>query len=188
MSVVIAAWSGTMFKTAACVRKRSLLLMLVVAGLGLGGCASNQSLKGQGHHGYATDIPEHWPSEGDSTLVDELERVFQRYEGSPYRYGGMTADGFDCSGFILTAYREALGQQLPRTTSQMLAAGRAVRLDQIKPGDLVFFRIDGKEQHAGIYMGGIRFIHASSSVGVTESSLSSHYWQNRFTRARRFRE
>lgn len=163
---------------------RALLVMLVI---GLGGCASNQALNSQGHHDYAGSIPDQWPKEGDSALADQLERVFQRYQGSPYRYGGMSSDGFDCSGFILTAYREALGQQLPRTTSQMLAAGREVRRDQVEPGDVVFFRIGGKEQHAGIYMGGSRFIHSSSSVGVTESSLNSQYWQNRYTRARRFR-
>ncbi len=162
-------------------------MVLVIAALGLGGCASNQALRDQGHHGYATDIPEQWPSDGDSARADQLERVFQRYQGSPYRYGGMTSDGFDCSGFILTAYREALGQRLPRTTSQMLAGGREIRRDQVKPGDLVFFQIDGKEQHAGIYMGGSRFIHSSSSVGVTESSLNNRYWQKRYTRARRFR-
>lgn len=170
-----------------CTRGRVLFIVLVMAALGLGGCASNQTLKGQSHFGYANDIPIQWPDERDSALADQLEQVFQRYEGSPYRYGGTSADGFDCSGFILTAYREALGQQLPRTTSQMLAAGREVRRDQVKPGDVVFFRIGGKEQHAGIYMGGSRFIHSSSSAGVTESSLNSLYWQNRYTRARRFR-
>ena len=56
----------------------------------------------------------------------------------------------------------------------------------IQPGDLVFFRIGGKEQHAGIYMGGDRFIHASTSVGVTQSSMTGYYWKGRFTQARRF--
>lgn len=187
MSLLMPGRSGILSRTPIGTRSRALSVVLVVAALGFGGCASNQALMDQGRYGYATGIPVQWPEEADSALANELEQVFQRYEGSPYRYGGMTSDGFDCSGFILTAYREALGQQLPRTTSQMLTAGREVRRDQVEPGDVVFFRIGGKEQHAGIYMGGSRFIHASSSAGVTESSLNNRYWQNRYTRARRFR-
>jgi cell wall-associated NlpC family hydrolase len=118
--------------------------------------------------------------------ANALWDVFQRYEGAPYRYGGTTADGFDCSGFINAAYQEALGQSLPRTTSQMLRQGQPVPTHQIQPGDIVFFRIGGKEQHAGIYMGDERFIHASTSVGVTLSHLNGYYWANRFTEARRF--
>ena len=68
----------------------------------------------------------------------------------------------------------------------MLAYGDAVHPGEIEPGDLVFFRIDGKEQHAGIYMGEDRFIHASTSVGVTQSSLNGYYWKGRLTQARRF--
>ncbi|MFO7527603.1 MAG: NlpC/P60 family protein [Marinobacter sp.] len=120
--------------------------------------------------------------------VDRLWQVFERYQGTPYQYGGMSAQGFDCSGFIITAYQEGLGQQLPRTTAQMLRHGREVSPDQVEPGDLVFFRIGGKEQHAGIYMGENRFIHASTSVGVTLSELDGYYWADRFTEARRFEE
>ena len=57
---------------------------------------------------------------------------------------------------------------------------------EIQPGDLVFFRIGGKEQHAGIYMGGNHFMHASTSIGVTLSELDGYYWKDRFTQARRF--
>ncbi|WP_228160648.1 C40 family peptidase [Marinobacter bohaiensis] len=121
-----------------------------------------------------------------STTTHRLQAVFERYEGTPYRYGGTDSDGFDCSGFIMTAYREGLGRLLPRTTDQMLAMGDVVPIDRIKPGDLVFFRIEGKDQHAGIYMGGNRFIHASSSVGVTESALDGYYWRDRYSQARRF--
>ena len=129
------------------------------------------------------------PASTEATLSAtqvKLWQVFQRYQGSPYRYGGTSSAGFDCSGFILTAYQEGLGKQIPRTTAQMLASGEVVHPTQIEPGDIVFFRIKGKDQHAGIYMGNNRFIHASSSAGVTQSNLNGYYWEGRLSKARRF--
>lgn len=147
------------------------MLLLVLAG-----CASHPGgVKGDRHGAVS-------PVQADPS---PLRDVFHRYQGVPYRYGGTTARGFDCSGFIQTAYREAYGLSLPRTTDDLRRSGVGVSRDQIQPGDLVFFRIRGKEQHAGIYMGHSRFIHASTSVGVTESSLNDHYWRQRFSRARR---
>ena len=147
----------------------ALLLSLVLMG-----CASYQSMEGSN-----TTL--------QSDLVLRFEQVYTRYQGVPYVYGGSTPAGFDCSGFIKTAYREALGHtDLPRTTAQMLNGGQFVRLDQLQPGDLVFFRIAGKEQHAGIYLDNDRFMHASSSRGVTVSSLSNRYWINHYSQARRF--
>ncbi|OZB20159.1 MAG: glycoside hydrolase [Marinobacter sp. 34-60-7] len=159
----------------ASVHPRTIVVWICL--LALTGCASQQSLP---------PASQSWSPAASSARTDALWDVFQRYEGTPYRYGGTTADGFDCSGFINAAYREALGQPLPRTTSQMLRQGQPVPAHQIQPGDLVFFRIGGKEQHAGIYMGDNRFIHASTSVGVTLSQLNGYYWADRFTEARRF--
>lgn len=158
------------------------LLTVIVITLVLAGCASNQNLSSR-------DQPRWQPASaapGSSATADRLWQVFERYEGTPYRYGGMSASGFDCSGFIATAFDEALGRQLPRTTSQMLAAGEVVAHDDLRAGDLVFFRIKGKDQHAGIYMGGDSFIHSSSSIGVTRSSLDGYYWRGRLSQARRF--
>lgn len=150
----------------------ALLLSLLLVG-----CASYQSMDSA--YGPSAAV--------QNELVSRFESVYSRYQGTPYVFGGSTPAGFDCSGFIRTAYREALGRtDLPRTTAQMLSGGQFVRLDQLQPGDLVFFRIAGKEQHAGIYLENDRFIHASSSRGVTESSLSSRYWINHYSQARRF--
>ncbi|MDY6815614.1 MAG: NlpC/P60 family protein [Pseudomonadota bacterium] len=159
------------------------ILVMTLLGLALGGCASNQHLQTGGN---TQPVPVAAPDSPEN--INRLWQVFGRYQGTPYKYGGMSAQGFDCSGFIITAYREGLGQQLPRTTAQMLRHGREVPPDQVRPGDLVFFRIDGKEQHAGIYMGKNRFIHASTSSGVTLSELDGYYWADRFTEARRFEE
>ncbi|GGY69958.1 C40 family peptidase [Marinobacter zhanjiangensis] len=158
-----------------------LLLMLA---LFLTGCASGPDV---GHRSGQEYTPVYQPvTDADSDRVTRLQDVYARYEGTPYRYGGTTARGFDCSGFINKAYQEAFGMELPRTTSQMLAQGNRVPPEQLQPGDVVFFNIRGKESHAGIFMGGDDFIHASSSVGVTQSSLNGYYWQGRLTQVRRF--
>ncbi|HTN34976.1 MAG TPA: NlpC/P60 family protein [Marinobacter sp.] len=154
---------------------------LVLLALALSGCASTQSLQNTGSTGYSPVDTSQF-----SEKTQQLWQVYERYQGAPYEYGGTSAQGFDCSGFITTAYREGLGRQLPRTTSQMLKYGEVIPPNELKPGDLVFFRIRGKEQHAGIYMGDDRFIHASTSVGVTDSKLNGYYWKDRFTQARRF--
>lgn len=156
-------------------------LILAVLAFVLAGCASNQNLRPQ-----STPKPVTESAAPAADKTDRLWQVYERYAGVPYQYGGTSAQGFDCSGFITTAFREGLNQQLPRTTAQMLRFGEVVAPSEIQPGDLVFFRIGGKEQHAGIYMGGDRFMHASTSVGVTLSELDGYYWKDRFTQARRF--
>lgn len=153
-------------------------LVLALLALALGGCASNRQLPS------GAGVPVE--SVHSSETAAKLWQVYERYAGAPYEYGGTSAQGFDCSGFILTAFREGLDRQLPRTTSQMLRYGKVIATTEVQPGDLVFFRIRGKEQHAGIYMGDDRFIHASTSVGVTLSELDGYYWKARFTQARRF--
>jgi cell wall-associated NlpC family hydrolase len=157
------------------------LFILTLLALTLAGCASTRNLGVIENREYS---PVNSPQLSEKAR--RLWQVYERYQGTPYEYGGTSAQGFDCSGFILTAYQEGLGQQLPRTTSQMLRYGEEVSPAKIKPGDLVFFRIRGKERHAGIYMGDGRFIHASTSAGVTDSRLDGYYWSGRLTQARRF--
>jgi lipoprotein Spr/probable lipoprotein NlpC len=164
---------------------RSLLPLLTIAILfGLGGCASNQDLGTSDNHRWQPSDSLFTGSE--MAAAQQLWRVFERYEGTPYRYGGTSASGFDCSGFITIAYHEAIGRRLPRTTHQMLAAGQRVPLNNLRTGDLVFFTIKGRDQHAGIYMGDDSFIHASTSYGVMRSSLNGYYWRGRMSQARRF--
>lgn len=156
---------------------------LLVLALVLTGCATGPDVSQRGP-GYT---PVYQPATtADRDRIARLQDVYARYEGTPYRYGGTTARGFDCSGFIGRAYQEAFGMELPRTTSQMLAQGDRVPPEDLRPGDVVFFNIRGKESHAGIFMGGDDFIHASTSVGVTQSSLNGYYWQGRLTQVRRF--
>lgn len=167
------------------------LLLIATASFFLAGCTGYQSYEA-GSHGQPTatgqtaSSPSASAPTRTSAVASQLQQVYQRYQGTPYRYGGTTEAGFDCSGFIVTAYREGLNRTLPRTTDMMLNEGQSVRRHQLREGDIVFFRIGGKDQHAGIYLGDGRFIHSATSVGVTESSLDNVYWQQRFSQARRF--
>jgi cell wall-associated NlpC family hydrolase len=107
--------------------------------------------------------------------------------GTPYRLGGETPRGFDCSGLVHYAYGQA-GVSVPRLTREQYKGSRRVSLDQLQPGDLVFFRIrGGRLSHVGIYAGDGRFIHAPSrGKRVRYARLDNPYWRKRWVGAGRF--
>ncbi|NHN33279.1 C40 family peptidase [Paenibacillus agricola] len=106
--------------------------------------------------------------------------------GTPYKWGGTSKDtGFDCSGFILTVFNQ-FGIDLPRTSKSQASIGEKVAKADLRPGDLVFFNIDGKGiSHAGIYVGDGKFAHSASNKGVSISKLSDSYYAKRYVTARR---
>lgn len=108
------------------------------------------------------------------------------FRGVKYRYGGATPAGFDCSGFVMYVFNRH-GIKLPRTADIQYKAGKPVRSQkELQPGDLVFFETYEKgASHVGIFQGNGRFIHASSSKGVTVSGLSEAYYAKRYLGARR---
>lgn len=116
-----------------------------------------------------------------------LVRVAIEQIGTPYRYGGDSRRGFDCSGLVHYAHRR-IGIAVPRTTrAQWSAADRPAR-GHLIPGDLVFFSLDGgKGRHVGIYEGRGVFIHApSSGKRVSRASLDNPYWRDRLLGTRTF--
>ena len=106
--------------------------------------------------------------------------------GKPYRYGGATPAGFDCSGLVLFSYQQA-GLKLPRETEQQRKASREIRVSSLRRGDLVFFDQEGKKNsHVGIYLGDGTFVHApSSGKRVRTDRLDSPYWKKHLSEARR---
>ncbi|MDE6782870.1 MAG: C40 family peptidase [Paramuribaculum sp.] len=102
--------------------------------------------------------------------------------GTPYKYGGNTRDGVDCSGFVLQVYLRALDISLPRTSAQQQEFSRKIRRDEMKPGDLMFFSVreGGNVGHVGIYIGDDKMIHASSKVGVVVASVTTDYFKRNY--------
>lgn len=120
---------------------------------------------------------------GTSAISNIIRQVSDEWIGTPYRWGGNTRRGIDCSAFVQTIMRDALDLNITRTTASQVHEGESVRREDLLPGDLVFFRRRGT-RHVGIYLGNDEFIHASSSRGVTISNLSQgyynrHYWTSR---------
>lgn len=124
-----------------------------------------------------------------SSKGQEIAAFAQTFLGYPYVYGGSSPRGFDCSGFTRYVYNQ-FGYSINRTASNQLDNGASVSMSELQPGDLVFFKKAGsgskRASHVGIYIGGNRFVHASTAqVGVITSSLSDAYYTSGFVGGRR---
>lgn len=134
-----------------------------------------------------TPVPAAPPPDDTARLRGHLYQHYRLWRGTPYRLGGMTTHGIDCSGFVLVTFKALLDQRLPRTVDEQAALGSSVSTDDLRSGDLVFFKISATMRHVGIYMDQGRFMHASTRRGVMISGLSDGYWRDRFWQARRIR-
>ncbi|WP_337261722.1 MULTISPECIES: bifunctional murein DD-endopeptidase/murein LD-carboxypeptidase [unclassified Serratia (in: enterobacteria)] len=120
--------------------------------------------------------------------VDIKSKIMDQYadwKGVRYRLGGDTKRGIDCSGFVQRTFREQFGMDLPRSTYEQEDMGKKIQRTKLRPGDLVLFRAGSTGRHVGIYLGNDKFVHASTSSGVTISSMNETYWDKRYREARR---
>ena len=115
-------------------------------------------------------------------------RVVKTFLGVPYKLGGSTLKGMDCSAFVKKIY-ELFNIELPRTTREQFSIGKKIQKNQLEEGDLVFFREGGNRSHVGIYVGDNQFVHASSySREVKIDYLDTPYYSKRFLRGIRVKE
>ena len=107
-------------------------------------------------------------------------------KGTPYRYGGSSPRGFDCSGLVYYSYARA-GARLPRSTEGLRGSSRAVSRRALRPGDLLFFNQEGKRaSHVAIYLGNERFVHApSTGKRVSIANINDRYWRRHLESVRR---
>jgi cell wall-associated NlpC family hydrolase len=131
------------------------------------------------------DGEEENPAVNRAGMMQEIVNVL----GARYQYGGQDAvRGIDCSAFVGTIYSRVFGVRLPRSSGEQFGVGSRVKKDDLKVGDLVFFktrRRRGAVSHVGIYVGGSLFAHASSRHGVIISALDAGYYLKTFVGARR---
>lgn len=113
-------------------------------------------------------------------LEQKLMAFHHEWKGTPYRYGGMSKRGVDCSALVYLAYKDILGRKLPRTTADQKSLGHKVSKRELKTGDLVFFKTGWSTRHVGIYLSDSKFLHASTSQGVMISTLNNSYWQRKY--------
>jgi len=132
-----------------------------------------------------------WDGEGGAGSMrnrgESLADFALRLRGTPYRYGGATLDGFDCSGLVFYAHRQ-LGLVVPRTSRDQADEAMSIKPRKLRRGDLVFFKIGSRQvNHVGIYIGDHRFVHApGAGKPVTTNSLDDEFYADRFFSAGRF--
>jgi cell wall-associated NlpC family hydrolase len=117
-----------------------------------------------------------------------LVRAVKTFLGVPYKLGGSTLKGIDCSAFVKKIY-EIFSIELPRTTREQFSIGKKIRKEQLEEGDLVFFKRRGSSSHVGIYIGDNQFVHASShNRQVKIDYLDTPYYSSRFLKGVRVKE
>ena len=114
-------------------------------------------------------------------LYDSLMNAYNNWRGTRYRWGGDSKDGIDCSAITRRVYRAVFnGYELPRVSVDQVRMGNIVSRENLKPGDILFFRPRNSVNHTAVYLGNSLFINASSSKGVIISSIEEPYWNQYF--------
>jgi cell wall-associated NlpC family hydrolase len=153
--------------------KQLLILSLLLL---LAGCSSSPPRSSD----IAAPLIESPAQVTEQQTLQQLYAQHQQWDGTPYRLGGQSRSGIDCSAFVQTTFYDRFGIALPRTTGQQIHVGEQIAKAELQAGDLVFFR---NGQHVGIYLEEDKFLHASTRLGVTISSMNNVYWSRKYWRS-----
>ena len=172
--------------------KNTLWIAALATVTALMGCTSVPE-RGQSRAGYAADSRARMSTvPGAEVELSDLEAVkntlyaqYEEWKGTRYQIGGMSRQSVDCSGFMHITFKSRLGIVLPRSTDLQVELGQQVDKDELRPGDLVFFKTGRTLRHVGVYLEDGRFLHASSTLGVAISHLNESYWKSAYWKAKR---
>ncbi|CAM3239996.1 NlpC/P60 family protein [Moritella viscosa] len=115
----------------------------------------------------------------------QLLTQYKDWHGTPHQWGGTSKSGVDCSGLVKITFKQQFSVYLPRTTAEQVKVGYSIKRQQLRTGDLVFFKTGINVRHVGIMVDELQFFHASSSRGVILSRLDNPYWNSHYWQSRR---
>jgi len=121
------------------------------------------------------------PREIEELIYDE----YMKWKDTRHRLGGTSQAGIDCSAFVREVYKNAFNIELPRTTREQVKRGKPIKREELRAGDLVFFKPPWYPRHVGIFLKGRKFVHATKGEGVTVSQIGPDYWGKYYWTARR---
>ncbi|WP_420916327.1 NlpC/P60 family protein [Photobacterium kishitanii] len=165
------------------ITKKKILILFVL--LASAGCSSTPAVNDTATTKSLTPPPKLKTKPALPLNNGVFDGVYHNWKGTPYRYGGTSKKGIDCSAFVQVGYSSVYQKLLPRTTLELVKKGKQVKPNVAKEGDLVFFRTGRNTRHVGIYLGNSEFLHASQSKGVIISRLDNPYWKRHFWQIRR---
>ncbi len=172
-------YEASRYKTSTCL----CLIMFIILSF-VASCATHTepkpvNLSGVKSSGKVRDLSDSY--EIEKRIRDE----FMRWEGTQHSLGGTDQNGIDCSGFVQAIYKKIFNIVLPRTTKEQVKEGIYISRDELKAGDLVFFKPPTYPRHVGIFLSGNEFVHASKSKGVIISKIDPYYWGKCYWTGRR---
>lgn len=168
-------------------KKSASLLIFIFLLFGLFSCGS---LKRQQVKNDAAFYKSYSKKMGYDLTGSENQRLLKEcgeWIGTPYKYGGCTKKGTDCSCFVRNVFQEVYSLTIPRRTVDILNKCKKISKSKLKEGDLVFFKTGKKQYHVGIYLSKNHFIHASSSRGVVVSDLDNSYYVKHYYKSGRIK-
>jgi probable lipoprotein NlpC len=151
--------------------KPAFVMLLVIF---VSGCVANKPKSNNYQNSNSSPVHK---------VEQQLLGYYSDWEGTPYRYGGNSRDGIDCSAFVKNAYQSVFEIKVPRTTLGQAELGKKVSKSELLPGDLVLFKTSRRVRHVGVVVSANQFMHVSEKKGVIISALDNVYWRKKYWKA-----